>query len=448
MSKHERTDNKNKNKFSKKSKPNIDKEEVQLPQNGVIAELLANPMYSLTSQIGVIRIEMYLRTVVSPRELNWPALLTTIGMSQRLAVISRGALLVSLLEKLTRFRSERSVKRALKHASAVMSRMHFLGLKHGALKCMTTIRHNHYVMSVAFSGNNIATGSWDNTAKVCHLNPNGSAKTLFNIRHTRYVNSVALNPSAPYLATGGWGCSVNLWRVNDDDSSAECVSTLREHDNSVDSIAFHKDLPYLVTASADSTAKLMRLSDNGASAKCVFTLKGHSSWIRSVIFHPSEPYIVTGSADGTVKFWDINLASNEVTCFSTLKVCDENGGVFCLSFDKKGDYLAVAMSCGTMKIWRMSTDGRSATCVLDLKTGERDGIGSVAFHPDDCKILVIGSFDGSVKLLFLNNDRSAVTYVSTLEVPHDGAGINSVAFHPSAPYLATAGSDKTAKLWR
>lgn len=452
MLKHVRTyDNtQSVNECSKKSKPDINEEEVQLHPSGIIAELLAHPVYSLASQIGVLRVEMILRRKVFPTKLDWPALHTMIGMPQRLAVISRGALFLSLLEKLTRIRSERNVKRALKHASAVISRGHFLGLNNNGLECMTTIRHEHFVMSVAFSqsGKYIATGSWDNTAKVCHLNPNGSAETLFDIKHDNYVNSVAFNPSGKILATGGWDCSANLWRMNDDGSTATCASTFQGHNSSVDSIAFHNSLPYLGTSSADNTVIVMRLSDDGSTATCTPKLEGHTSVVHSVLFHPFAPYLATGSADGTVKFWDINLDSNEVACFSTLKVCDKNGGVFCLSFDKKGEYLAVAMSCGTMKVLRMSADGRSATCVLNLVTGERYGISSVAFHPDNTKILVIGSFGGSVHVLFLNNDRSAVTCVSTHKEPHDGAGINRVAFHPFLPYLATGSSDKTAKLWR
>ena len=53
---------------------------------------------------------------------NWPALLTSIGVSQRLAVACRGRLSALLVAKLIRFGSDRAFKRALKHAAAVMSR--------------------------------------------------------------------------------------------------------------------------------------------------------------------------------------------------------------------------------------------------------------------------------------------------------------------------------------
>ena len=53
---------------------------------------------------------------------NWPALLTSIGVSQRLAVACRGHLSALLVVKLIRFGSDGAIKRALKHAAAVMSR--------------------------------------------------------------------------------------------------------------------------------------------------------------------------------------------------------------------------------------------------------------------------------------------------------------------------------------
>jgi WD40 repeat protein len=85
-----------------------------------------------------------------------------------------------------------------------------------------------------------------------------------------------------------------------------------------------------------------------------------------------------------------------------------------------------------------------ATCVSTLQ-GHSGYVSSVAFHAS-APYLATGSFDNTAKLWLLNADCSAATCVSTLQ-GHSG-GVNSVAFHPSAPYLATGSFDKTAKLWR
>ena len=140
------------------------------PRPGVIAELLAHPVYSLASQINADHFEaLARRRAVSGRALHWPALLTSIHPPQRLAVVCRGHLSTLLVHKLIRFRSQRAMKRALKHAIAVLSRRHFVGLKDRAATCVSTLRgHSDFVRSVAFhpSAPYLATGSFDSTAKL------------------------------------------------------------------------------------------------------------------------------------------------------------------------------------------------------------------------------------------------------------------------------------------
>ena len=86
----------------------------------------------------------------------------------------------------------------------------------------------------------------------------------------------------------------------------------------------------------------------------------------------------------------------------------------------------------------------AATCVSTLR-GHISFVNSVAFHPS-APYLATGSGDKTAKLWLLNADCSAATCVSTLQ--GHSSFVFSVAFHPSAPYLATGSSDTTAKLWR
>ena len=106
-----------------------------------IAELLAHPVYSLASRINAEYFEAVARRrAVRTRALHWPAVLMSMYLPQRLAVVCRGRLYAHLVQKLIRFRSERAVKRALKHATAVLSRMHFVGLKNVIHACISTLQ--------------------------------------------------------------------------------------------------------------------------------------------------------------------------------------------------------------------------------------------------------------------------------------------------------------------
>ena len=185
------------------------------PPPGFIAELLAHPVYSLASRINRKYIEFLMnRGEVGTQGLNWSAVRMSLGVSQRLAVKCRGHLSLLLMLKLISFRSERSRKRALKPAIAVLSKQNIVGLKNTDATCVSTLQgHNNGVRSVAF------------------------------------------HPSAPYLATGS-GDKTKLWLLNADCSVATCVSTLQGHSCRVHSVAFHPSAPYLATGSVDKTVKL------------------------------------------------------------------------------------------------------------------------------------------------------------------------------------------------
>ena len=86
---------------------------------------------------------------------------------------------------------------------------------------------------------------------------------------------------------------------------------------------------------------------------------------------------------------------------------------------------------------------REPSCVSTLRA-HRGNVRSVAFHPS-APYIATGSDDDTAKLWLLNADCSAATCVSTLQ-GHTRI-VSSVAFHLSAPYIVTGSHDKTAKLW-
>ena len=86
----------------------------------------------------------------------------------------------------------------------------------------------------------------------------------------------------------------------------------------------------------------------------------------------------------------------------------------------------------------------SATCVATLK-GHRDFVTSMAFHPT-APLLATGSEDDTVRLWLLSSDNSSATCVATLK-GHRSSGW-SVAFHPTAPLLVSGSSDNAVKMWR
>jgi hypothetical protein len=139
----------------------------QRPRPGFIAEFLAHPVYSLASRINAQYFEAVpRRRAVQSRALHWPAVLMSIGVSQRLAVVCRGRLSARLVQKLICSPSEP------RHATAVVSRRHFVGLKDSNATCVSTLQgHSGSVSSVAFHpsapGISDVTSSWWSLAGGC-----------------------------------------------------------------------------------------------------------------------------------------------------------------------------------------------------------------------------------------------------------------------------------------
>ena len=85
----------------------------------------------------------------------------------------------------------------------------------------------------------------------------------------------------------------------------------------------------------------------------------------------------------------------------------------------------------------------SATRVATLE-GHIHGVNSIAFHPT-APLLATGSSDRTVRLWLLSSKNDSATCMATLK--GHICNVRSVAFHPTAPLLATGSSDRTVRLW-
>jgi WD40 repeat protein len=340
--------------------------------------------------------------------------------------------------------------------------------------------HRSLVRSVAFHpmGQLMATSSNDSTVKLWRLSSdNSSADCVATLErrnggHSKWVNSVAFHPKAPLLATGSGDTTVKLWRlVTTPDgliSSATRVATLDSdkegHSDSVRSVAFHPTAPLLATGSNDETVRLWRLmtTPDGliSSATRVATLDesngGHSSSVYSIAFHPTAPLLATGSYDRTVRLWLLSSDNSSATCVAILDSDKEghSGPVTSVAFHPTAPLLATGSDDNTVKLWQLSSDNTSADCVATLDRengckGHSGNVYSVAFHPT-APLLATSSIDDTIKLWQLSSDNSSATCVATLDKSNEGhsSSVLSVAFHPKAPLLATSSADNTVKLWK
>jgi WD40 repeat protein len=260
---------------------------------------------------------------------------------------------------------------------------------------------------------------------------------------------VTIHPTAPIMATCGYGDTVKLWRLSSDNSAATCVATIVENGAHIHSIEFHPTAPILATCSDGNTLKLWLLSSDNHSATCVETLEGRAGWVDYVVkFHPTLPLMATcGYGCDTVKLWRLSSDNSAATCVASLigalPYCHSEM-VSSIHFHPTEPILVIFSIGNTAKMWRINSDNSGVSCIAIL--ADFVDVWSIAFHPT-APILATGSRSNTTKFWRLNSDCTSVTCVATFEEEHHS--VCSIAFHPSAPLMVTCsmGGD-TAKVWR
>ena len=129
------------------------------------------------------------------------------------------------------------------------------------------------------------------------------------VGHNGSVRSVSFSPTGDTIATGSHDKTAKLWDLQDNS-----LVTFTGHNDLVRSVSFSPTGDTIATASYDGTAKLWDLQGSLLADFSGYKgnlLKGEADFVEltspilSVCFSLDGKFLITGSQDGKVRFWPI-----------------------------------------------------------------------------------------------------------------------------------------------
>ncbi|CAG0890757.1 unnamed protein product [Darwinula stevensoni] len=303
----------------------------------------------------------------------------------------------------------------------------------------------------------LITASEDHTLKLWNLQKTVPTKKsasldvepVYTFRgHHGPVLCLCVNPSGEMCFSGGLDASIRCWKIPntsidpyDSFDPDVLATTLTGHGDAVWALAVHPNRPHLLSCSADGSVRLWQPT---AKQPLLSSISSEQDGIpTSVDFLRTEVapnHMVVGFRSGTCAVYDLECGKpvvhmdtsqqesgkepstiNSVVCHPTLPLC------------------ITGHEDRHIRFWDTSNGG-----LLYEMAAHLDAVTSLALDPNGL-YLVSGSHDCSIRLWNLD-DKTCVQEMHSHRKKFDES-IFAVAFHPSKPFIASAGADGLAKVY-
>jgi WD40 repeat protein/tRNA A-37 threonylcarbamoyl transferase component Bud32 len=245
------------------------------------------------------------------------------------------------------------------------------------------------------------------------------------------MRAIAWHPKEELLAVGSF--SGKSFLLNLDTGAIDVLDQRNDVYGQITGAAFALQGGRVAFSGSDGTVHLWQT----ATRKLITVLRGHTRAVHDLDFSPAGHLLATGSWDGTVKVWD-TLAMK-----STNVAKGPPGRIQAIACTADGRHVVTAgylpetrSAEGPLTLWDTVHAKR-----LEVLGERKGGFTSVALSRDD---LLAHDWDRQIKLL--RRDRN--TWKEWLTLPGHDERIAALAFHPGGAELASAGRDRSVKIWR
>ena len=285
--------------------------------------------------------------------------------------------------------------------------------------CKDVFAHDNTIRTLAISSNGklLASGGKDNKIKLWSL-PTGGALMNSYSAHRGTITVLDIHPDGKLLASGSEDKTIKLWSLPD----GKLIMSLEEHRDEIHLLSFTPDGQRLISASIDNTIKVWSMPEG----RFIDDLEAPTG-ILSLTISPDGGRIAVGLEDNSIRIWSFP----NFELLQTLKGPSDNASM--LAYSQDGRFLVSGYLDGNIYLWRDTENSHLAKqkgAVYSLAVSSKDGV------------IISGNKSYGLHLRNLSDVKAS----KTIKKAHRGT-IYSIAISPVDKLFATAGSDKSIKLW-